>query len=390
MGEVYRARDTRVDRDVAIKFPAANFVGRFDREMRAVAALNHPNICTLYDVGPNYFVTELVDGETLGGWLMRRPSVEQRLAVSRQILEALACAHRAGFVHRDLKPQNIMVRPDGYVKVLDFGLAKRIAESPLFSSDGAPTAEVTLRDQIAGTTAYMSPEQIRNEDIDGRSDLFAFGTILYEMLTGVHPWRRDSTVDTLHAILHDEPPADPIHSAVPNEISVVVRRLLRKRPFERYDCADAVLHALARDREPGTLEPEVVCATPALCSIAVLPFVVLGDVNERQALSLGFADALITILGNLETVSVAPTSAIIGYAAGTDPARVCRDLGVRYTLQGSLQTFGSQRRISLQLFDAAAERIILAEKHDFASRTFLKCKTKSGVAWCARWSAGFR
>jgi TolB-like protein len=364
MGAVYRARDTRIGRDVAIKFPGDSFVGRFDLEMRAVAALNHPNICTLYDVGPNYFVTELVEGETLRGWLMRRPGVEQRLAVSRQILEALGAAHCAGFVHRDLKPQNIMVRADGYVKVLDFGLAKRIAEPP-FPSDGTPTAEVTIAGHIAGTTAYMSPEQIQGQAVDGRSDLFAFGIILYEMLAGVHPWPHDSAVDTLHAILHDEPPTRPIPSDTSAELISVVRKLLRKNPSDRYHSAEAVLQALAGRRGSYNQELEAVCATPVIASIAVLPFVPLGDVGERQALSLGFADALVTILGNQDTISVAPTSAIVRYAAGTDPACVCRDLGVRYTLQGSLQTFGAQHRISLQLFDATTERITFADKHDF-------------------------
>jgi serine/threonine protein kinase/Tfp pilus assembly protein PilF len=364
MGEVYRARDSRIGREVAIKFPADSFVGRFDLEVRAVAALNHPNICTLYDVGPNYLVTELVEGETLRGWLMRRPSVEQLLAVARQILEGLAAAHRAGFVHRDLKPQNIMVRTDGYVKVLDFGLAKRIAQSP-FPGDSDPTAEVTLRGHIVGTTAYMSPEQIQGHDVDERSDLFAFGIILYEMLTGAHPWPRASTVDTLHAILHDEPPTDLIPSAMPTDVISVIRKLLRKNPYDRYNSADAVLIALRGHHELDVPQPEVVCASAALASIAVLPFVILGEAGDQQALSLGFADALITILGNLDTIAVAPTSAIIHYAAGADPGRVCRDLGVRYALQGSVQSSGAQRRISLQLFDTTSARMTLAEKHDF-------------------------
>ena len=177
MGEVYRARDSRIGREVEMEFPADSFVGRFNLEMRVVAALNRPNICAFYNVGPNYLVTELVEGETLRGWLMRRPSLEQLLAVARQILEGLAAAHGAGFVHRDLKPQNIMVRTDGYVKVLDFGLAKRIAQSP-FPGDSDPTAEVTLRGHILGTTAYMSAEQIQGHDVDERSDLFAFGIVL--------------------------------------------------------------------------------------------------------------------------------------------------------------------------------------------------------------------
>jgi TolB-like protein/Tfp pilus assembly protein PilF len=378
MGEVYKARDSRIGRQVAIKFPAASFVGRLDLEMRAVAALNHPNICALYDVGPNYLVTELIEGETLRGWLMRTPSLERRLAVARQILEALGAAHRAGFVHRDLKPQNIMVRFDGYVKVLDFGLAKRIGGPPFPAPDGAPTVDVTLPGHIAGTTAYMSPEQIEGQDVDGRSDLFAFGIILYEMLAGEHPWRRESSVDTLHAILHDEPPSEPIHSATPAGMTSVVRKLLRKNRWERYDTADAVLEALAGRSGSDKPEPEAVCAAPVLVSIAVLPFVFLGDVAERQALSLGFADALITILANLETIAVAPTSRIVGYAPGTDPAHVCRELGVRYMLQGSVQTFGPQLRISLQLFDATTERITLAEKYDFRLEDVFEAQDEIG------------
>ena len=143
MGEVYRARDTRLDRAVAVKIAAKQFSERFEREARAVAALNHPNICTLYDVGPDYLVTELVEGETLRGWLMRAPPAERRLEVARQVLEALRAAHNAGFVHRDLKPQNIMVRGDGYVKVLDFGLAKRLPGAGLLQSDGVLTADAT-------------------------------------------------------------------------------------------------------------------------------------------------------------------------------------------------------------------------------------------------------
>jgi serine/threonine protein kinase len=124
MGEVYKARDTRIGRDVAVKVAGARFSERFDQEIRAVASLNHPNICTLHDVGPDYLVMELVEGETLSDWMTRAPALDRTLQVARQVLEALGTAHRAGFVHRDLKPQNIMVRFDGYVKVLDFGLAK--------------------------------------------------------------------------------------------------------------------------------------------------------------------------------------------------------------------------------------------------------------------------
>jgi len=365
MGEVYKARDTRVSRDVAIKFASAEFVERFEREIRTVASLNHPNICTLYDVGPNYLVMELVEGETLRDWLGRAPAAERKMEVARQMLEALRAAHRAGFVHRDLKPQNVMVRFDGYVKVLDFGLAKRVSGAGLPPSETTATLELSAPGQIVGTIAYMSPEQIQGGRVDERSDLFAFGIILYEMLAGRHPWRRPSKVDTLHAILHDEAPLDPVAGASGTGIGVILQNLLRKSPAERYSSAEAVLDALA----PRTLSESSVTAIPAataaLTSIAILPFLFLSEVEERKALSLGFADALITILGNLETVAVAPTSSILNYAPGAEPARVCRDLSVRYTLQGSVQKLGTRWRVSLQLFDAATQRLAFSETHDF-------------------------
>src|ERR1700675_1623630 len=160
MGEVYRATDTRLHREVAIKVASAQFNERFEREARAVAALNHPHICTLHDVGPNYLVMELVEGETLRDWLERAPAVERSIEIARQVLEALRAAHGAGIVHRDLKPANIMVRFDGYVKVLDFGLAKRIASlGALGTENTASMDDASLPGQILGTVAYMPPEQ---------------------------------------------------------------------------------------------------------------------------------------------------------------------------------------------------------------------------------------
>src|SRR4029453_16929617 len=182
MGQVYKAFDARLGRDVAIKVAAERFSERFDREVRAVASLNHPNICTVYDVGPDYLVMELVDGKTLRAWFLGGLPVERRLAIARQVLEALSAAHRAGVVHRDLKPENVMVRADGYVKVLDFGLAKWLPAAPLQAERA--TMHVTQPGQILGTVAYMSPEQIQGRDVDARSDLFSFGILLHEMLSG--------------------------------------------------------------------------------------------------------------------------------------------------------------------------------------------------------------
>jgi serine/threonine protein kinase len=361
MGKVYRGLDTRLGRAVAIKISAEQFSKRFEQEARAISALNHPHICTLYDVGPNYMVTELVEGETLRDWLARKPAVERSLEITKQVLEALRAAHRAGIVHRDLKPQNIMVRFDGYVKVLDFGLAKRMPAAPAVPTESTATIGASIPGRILGTVPYMSPEQILGHKVDQRSDLFALGIILYEMLTGQHPWPRSSSVDTLHAILHDDTP--PM-GAPSFRLAAIVQKLLRKSPAERYSSAEAVLEAFAdtaADRGPSATVGQ---ATKPLTSIAVLPFGFLSEVAERKALSLGFADALITLLGCLEDVRVLPTSAILNYG-GTDPAHTCRDLGVRHVLQGNVQKHGSHWRVSMQLFDSMTQKIAYAEKHDF-------------------------
>ncbi|HUQ90516.1 MAG TPA: protein kinase [Bryobacteraceae bacterium] len=364
MARVFQAVDTRLGRKVAIKICGEQFSGRFKREARAISLLSHQHVCTLHDVGPNYLVMELVEGETLRDWFQHAHPLEQSLDVTMQALEALGAAHRAGIVHRDLKPENIMVRFDGCVKVLDFGLAKMIPASGLPWHDSNASA-ASLPGQLIGTIAYMSPEQIHGEEIDQRSDLFSFGTIFYEMLTGRHPWRCSSPVDTMHAILHDEPPQIDASSPIAAELAVVARRLLRKSPAERYPAAEAVLEALAgRPAEPGCAKPDEV--RPAtLTSVAVLPFVFLSDAGQANALSLGFADALITILANLEDVAVAPTSAILKYTAGSDPAQACRDLGVRHVLQGNVQKLGDRWRVSLQLYDGTAQKISYSEKHDF-------------------------
>ena len=244
MGKVYRASDTRLGRPVAIKISIKQFDKRFEREARAISALNHPNICTLYDVGPNYLVTELVEGETLRDWLKRAPALERRVETARQVLEALRAAHGAGIIHRDLKPQNIMVRLDGYVKVLDFGLAKQMPFAHSLQNENVAATDLSIPGQMLGTIAYMSPEQIQGQPVDQRSDLFAFGIILFEMLTGHHPWPRKLGVETLHAILHDDPPAISVAAPSGAELGPIVSKLLRKNPAQRFPSAEAVLEAL--------------------------------------------------------------------------------------------------------------------------------------------------
>ena len=306
---------------------------------------------------------ELIDGETLREWIRHPWPLARLLEVARQVLEALSAAHLAGVIHRDLKPDNVMVRADGYAKVLDFGLAKWLPANPLLETDA--TMEGSLPGQILGTVAYMSPEQIQGQEVDARSDLFAFGILLYELLTGRHPWPRPTVVDRLHAILHDDPP--PLDASPPAgaALEAVVQTLLRKHPAARYSSAGAALEALANLAATPAPSGQGEAGPAVLTSIAVLPFVVLGEADDSRALSLGFADALITIFGNLADLAVAPTSAILNYAAGTEPARVCLELGVRHTLQATVQRLGNHWRVSIQLFDASSRKLTFSEKHDF-------------------------
>ena len=239
MGIVYRAHDSRLGRDVAVKVSAERFSERFEREARAVAALNHPNICTLHDVGPDYLVMELVEGETLAELLARRPRssglpLDETLRIARQIASALDAAHDAGIVHRDLKPGNIKIRDDGTVKVLDFGLAKMHGAPDSASSDvekltHSPTLLATQAGLILGTAAYMSPEQARGKAVDTRADIWAFGVVVYEMLTGRRPFEGEDASTTVAAVIQSEPRWD----GIPPSMLRLVKRCLTKDPRRR-------------------------------------------------------------------------------------------------------------------------------------------------------------
>src|SRR3989441_9930477 len=243
MGEVYKARDTRLDRMVAIKVSREQFSERFEREARAVAALNHPHICQLYDVGPNYLVMELVGGPPLQGPL----PVEKAVEYAGQILDALDAAHHKSITHRDLKPANILVTKQG-IKLLDFGLAKQSA--PLTEADATLTAALTGKGQILGTLQYMSPEQLHGQEADPGSDLFAFGCVLYEMLTGKRAFEGQSAASVIAAILEREPA--PLAEAPPLER--VVKKCLAKDPDQRFQTARDLKTALtwALEQAPAT------------------------------------------------------------------------------------------------------------------------------------------
>jgi eukaryotic-like serine/threonine-protein kinase len=228
MGEVYRARDPRLGRDVAIKISAARFSERFAREARAVAALNHPNICHLYDVGPDYIVMELIEGEMLSGPL----SLELASDYARQLAEALEAAHEKGIVHRDLKPANIKITPEGKVKVLDFGLAKAVEEDiPSGSTQDSPTLTLsaTRAGMILGTAAYMSPEQARGKPADRRADIWAFGVVFYEMLTGKALFTGETVGDILASVIKEEAKM----AGIPAAARPLLERCLTKDPRRR-------------------------------------------------------------------------------------------------------------------------------------------------------------
>src|SRR5579863_6894444 len=246
MGEVYRARDTKLNRDVAIKVlpetlaqdPTA--LARFEREAQAVAALSHSNILAIHDFGSDagvsYAVTELLDGETLrarmdAGSLPVRKAVEYGV----QIVRGIAAAHQKGIVHRDLKPENIFLTKDGQVKVLDFGLAKAGGASV---APGETQLAGTQPGTVMGTVGYMSPEQVRGLSVDQRTDIFSFGAVFYEMLAGRRAFKGDSSVETMNAILKDDPPEFvEVAAGVPLALDRIVRRCLEKQPDERFHSA---------------------------------------------------------------------------------------------------------------------------------------------------------
>jgi serine/threonine protein kinase len=282
MGEVYRARDTRLDREVAIKVLPASFatdadrLRRFEQEARATSALNHPNILTIYDIGAAspesggspYIVAELLEGEELRA-LLRRGAIAPPRAVdyAQQVVSGLAVAHAKSLTHRDLKPENVFVTTDGRVKILDFGLAKlRPQRRELATGSDVETQKlITDPGAVMGTVGYMSPEQVRGQEADHRADIFAFGMILYEMLSGRRAFTGDSAADVMSAILKEEPPELGETSAkITPALEKIVRRCLEKKPERRFQSASDLGFALEALSAPSGSRLETAAALPAM------------------------------------------------------------------------------------------------------------------------------
>src|SRR5215470_1978093 len=268
MGEVYRARDTKLKREVAIKFLPDEFsrdpsrVSRFQREAEVLAALNHPNIAAIYDVQEaretRFLVLELVEGETLAERIQRGPiPVADALDIATHMCEALEAAHEKGIVHRDLKPANVKITPEGKVKVLDFGLAKAVEVSPAQTASNSPTllsAAAMSGGIVLGTAGYMSPEQAKGHSADQRSDIFSFGCVLYEMLTGRQAFHAETVTETLAAILMREPDLSALPAPLHPKLAELIRRCLAKNRKERWHAvADVRFEIAAIMAEPHGL-----------------------------------------------------------------------------------------------------------------------------------------
>jgi serine/threonine-protein kinase len=348
MGEVYKARDRRLGRTVAIKTLNGEHGDRFEREARAIAALNHPNICALYDVGASplgvgYLVMEFIEGAPLAGPLT--PETAMRYAL--QIADALSAAHAKGITHRDLKPANILVTPSG-IKLLDFGLALLSRDQPA-ATDATATIGMTQAGTILGTAAYMSPEQAEAKAVDARSDIFAFGLVLYEMLSGRRAFTGDSAIAIMAAILHKEP--DPIQA--PTALQNILARCLRKSPADRFQSMaqvkDALLAATSGVSAPTALRtpPE---RTP---SIAVLPFANSSRNGEDEYFSDGLAEEIINALTQVAGLKViARTSAFAFKGKNEDIRKIAETLGVSSVLEGSVRRAGAKIRVTAQLIRA--------------------------------------
>jgi serine/threonine protein kinase/Flp pilus assembly protein TadD len=407
MGEVYRARDTRLDREVAIKVLPEEFaqdpqrLTRFEREAKAVAALSHPNILALHDCGKEqghvFAVTELLDGETLRSRLIQaalpwRRAVETGVAIA----EGLAAAHAKGIIHRDLKPENIFLTTDGLVKILDFGLARVETPAPPDAATGSYHPAQTEVGTVLGTIGYMSPEQVRGQVVDARSDIFSFGCVLYEMVTGKRPFAGETAAETQASILRDEPRefADSGTKA-PLEVERVIRHCLEKNLAARFHAAHDLafaLRALLTDSGLDQPTPAASASRPLLWiaagllfllglgtasyligtrdrsaspafpapvevgfnSVAVLPFKNVSPNPEQDYFIDGMTDALITDLAGVGALRVISRTSVLTYKDANKPLpQIAKELKVDAVVQGSVLLIGDRVRINAQLIEAA-------------------------------------
>jgi serine/threonine protein kinase len=420
MGEVYLASDINAGRKAALKLLPTQFTGdaermkRFEQEARAVVGLNHPNILTIYEVGGDsslrYIASELIEGETLRQCLGRESmQLSEAVEIAIQVAGALAAAHEAGVIHRDVKPENIMLRPDGYVKVLDFGIAK-LAEQEVpvtMAEEEALLLVETNLGSVLGTVRYMSPEQARGAPVDRRTDIWSLGVVLYEMVTGHAPFTGDTPGEVMSSIREREPLPLTSYVAHPSaELQQIINKTLRKDREERYQNAKEMLEALKnlRHKLEFTAESERSTKTPSWLrwtrsaaalalvllvaafalalpfyrhrnlttslppekSIAVLPFENLSKDEENAFFAGGVQDEILSDLAKIADLKVISRTSVMQYKTGAERnvREIAKTLGVSHVVEGSVQRAGGRIRVSAQLIDARTDNHLWAEHYD--------------------------
>lgn len=418
MGEVYRAKDTRLGREVAIKVLPdhlggdASALARFEREAKVLAAVSHPNILTIFDVGRDsglsFVVMELLPGETLRTRIsQRRPRWPDAVQMGIEIAEGLSAAHSKGIMHRDLKPENIFVMRDEHIKILDFGLARWDHDPNIAGTESETIAGlVTVTGDVMGTMPYMSPEQLRGAHVDARSDIFSFGCVLQEVITGQRPFSRPTPAETISAILKEEPLAliafDP---TIPTELDQAVKRCLSKEPGQRFQSAgDLAFHLRqilsgvspawatrqVRGREaasPGTRAKLIAAATvlfllgglavywpslrralgarPQFRSIAVLPLQNYSGDPQQEYFVDGMTDSVIADLGKIKDMRVISRTSVMPYKTSKKSIReIASELHADAVIEGSVMRSADRVRITVQLIDAAKDQHLWSESYD--------------------------
>ncbi len=434
MGVVYRAEDTRLDRHVALKFLPEEMaqdkqaLERFKREARAASALNHPNICTVHDIdeheGRVFIVMELLEGHTLGHRISGKPlPTELVLELGNQIAGALAAAHAKGITHRDVKPANIFVTEQEQAKLLDFGLAMIAMRAEAATETGArhdlPTAtsgtpsgdDLTRTGMLMGTVPYMSPEQVRGEPLDAQTDLFSFGTVLYEMTTGQPAFSGETIGQIFDAILSHEPMAPRLlNPRVPAALQRLITKALSKKRQERYQNASELgadfkgVHLEMERRRVrwrnralaaalgvllvlvgiswrlGRLRPGVPAAGQ-IQSIAVLPLENLSGDPAQEYFADGMTDALITDLGQVATLRVISRTSVMQYKGAKKPLpQIAQELNVDAVVEGTVQRSGNRVRITAQLLEARTDRHLWAESYERDAGEIIRLEEQTALA----------